>query len=133
MIKRWIAAIAMLCCASSLLHAQGDLGGSAVVIPTRSVWSGVYSAAQASRGEYAYTDDECGICHGEALEGDSGLPELAGGHFMMDWDGQSALDLVRHMHAMPIGDPDDIGIEYDLAINTFRRFFGTATKASFQT
>ena len=81
-----------------------------VIIPTRSVWSGVYSAAQASRGEYAYTNDECGICHGNELEGTSGIPELAGSHFMMDWDGQTALDLVGHMHAMPMSNPGDISI-----------------------
>src|ERR1700685_3975969 len=107
MIKRWIAAIAMLCCASGLLHAQVDDYG---IIPTRSVWSGVYSAAQASRGEYAYFDDECGRCHGEALDGDSGDPALVGSDFMTTWEGQSALDLVRQIHAVPIGDPNDIGI-----------------------
>jgi hypothetical protein len=110
MMKRWAVAIAMLCCASGLLHAQVDPGLNPGIIPTRSVWSGVYSAAQASRGEYAYSNDECGICHGNELEGTSGIPELAGSHFMMDWDGQSALDLARHMHATTMDSPGDIGI-----------------------
>jgi hypothetical protein len=63
-----------------------------------------------SRGEYAYSDDECGICHGEALDGDSGVTGLVGNDFMMDWDGQSALALVRHIHSMQISNRDDIGI-----------------------
>jgi hypothetical protein len=108
MIKRWIAAIAMLCCACGLLHAQVNPGSG--ILPVRSVWSGVYSAAQASRGEAAYTNDECGICHGNELEGTSGIPELAGPHFMADWDQQSVLDLVRHLHGDTMSPPDDIGI-----------------------
>jgi hypothetical protein len=111
MMKRWIIAILGLCCASTLPHAQGnDPERNFGIIPTRSVWSGVYSAAQASRGEYAYADDECGVCHGENLDGDSGITELAGADFMADWEGESVLELVRHMHSMPIGDRDDIGI-----------------------
>ena len=111
MMKCWIAAIAGLCCASGLLHAQAnDPESNFGIIPTRSVWSGVYSAAQASRGEYAYSDDECGICHGEALDGDSGVTALVGNRFMTDWDGQSALALVRHIHSMQISNRDDIGI-----------------------
>ena len=110
MINRWIAAIAMLCCASGLLHAQVNPGSGLGILPIRSVWSGVYSAAQASRGEVAYTNDECGICHGNELEGTSGIPELAGPHFMTDWDEQSVLDLVRHIHGSTMSPPDDISI-----------------------
>ena len=109
--KCWIVAIAGLCCASGLLHAQAnDPELNFGIIPTRSVWSGVYSAAQASRGEYAYSDYQCGICHGDALDGDSGIPALAGSDFMTDWDGQSVLALVRHIHSMQISNRDDIGI-----------------------
>ena len=119
MIRRWIAPIAMLCCASGLLHAQVDPGSTAGIIPTRSVWNGVYSAAQASRGEYDYTNDECGICHGNELEGSSGIPELAGSRFMEDWDRQSVLDLMRHMHATPMDSPGDIGMVESAELTAF--------------
>ena len=111
-IKYWITAIAGLCCTSGVLYAQVEPVWSDGIIPTLSVWSGVYSAAQARRGENAYQDDQCGDCHGQALEGDpdNGVPELAGSHFMVDWDGYSVLELVRHMHSMPIGNPGDVGI-----------------------
>ena len=109
MIKRWIVAIAGLCCASGLLHAQVDPEWNDGVIPTRSVWSGVYSAAQARRGEQDYLDDECGSCHDDA-GGASGDPELVGSRFLEDWDGQSALDLARHIHSSTMGNPGDIGI-----------------------
>lgn len=111
MSKYWIVAIAGLCCASGLLHAQGDdPAANFGIIPTRSVWSGVYSEAQAARGENFYKDDECGICHADDLSGDSGVTGLAGSDFMSDWDGKSVLELVRHIHSMPIGGSNDIGL-----------------------
>lgn len=111
MIKHGVVAIALLCCASGLLHAQvDDPELNFGIIPTRSVWSGVYSAAQAQRGEYWYKDDECGVCHGEALDGDSGVTGLVGSDFMTDWDGHSVLALVRHIHPQQISNRDDIGL-----------------------
>lgn len=107
--KRLIVAIAGLCCASGLLHAQvDDPSGNFGIVPTRSVWSGVYSAAQAERGEQAYLDDECGSCHDE-VGGASGVAELVGASFMADWDGQSVLKLARHIHASTMTSPGDIG------------------------
>jgi hypothetical protein len=99
-----------LCCASGLLHAQvDDPAANFGIIPTRSEWSGVYSAAQAERGEQAYLLDECGSCHDEA-GGASGVAVLVGTNFLEDWDGQSALDLARHIHSSTMGNPGDIGI-----------------------
>src|ERR1700761_748531 len=107
--RLWIAAIALLCCASGLLYAQDrelDYG----IVPTRSVWSGVYSAAQANRGAFDYRHDECWICHNEDLDSDSGVPALAGMQFMMDWDKQPVLDLVRQVHGGPMNSFDDIDL-----------------------
>lgn len=109
--KALALAVIALCCASPVLYAQvDDPTLNFGIIPTRSVWSGVYSAAQASRGEFDYRDDECGVCHAEDLSGDSGVTGLAGSDFMSDWDGRSLLTLVRHMHSMPIGGSRDIGL-----------------------
>jgi hypothetical protein len=107
MIKRSIAAIAMLFCACGLLHAQEDDYG---ITPTRSVWSGVYSVAQASRGEHSFFEDECDRCHGGELDGDSGYPALEGTDFMTTWNRQPLLDLVLQMHSAPMGGPDDISM-----------------------
>ena len=109
--KRWILAIAGLCCASGLLHAQvnNDPGANFGIVPSRSVWSGVYSPAQAARGEKAYLLDECGNCHDE-VGGASGVTQLVGAIFMADWDKQSALVLARHMHANTMSNPGDIRI-----------------------
>ncbi len=54
----------------------------------RSVWDGVYSAAQAARGKEAY-QKHCAGCHGNNLEG-LGLgngPALQGQRFVETWEG----------------------------------------------
>jgi cytochrome c553 len=58
----------------------------------RSVTEGVYSAAQAMRGQQAYKA-QCAECHGAALEGSSG-PPLVGELFASNWGGRSLADLV---------------------------------------
>ena len=108
--KRWIVAIAGLCCATGVLHAQvDDPGANFGITPTRSEWSGVYSAAQAERGQQAYWLDECGSCHDES-GGASGVAVLVGANFLEDWDGHSALELARHIHSSTMGQPGDISI-----------------------
>jgi cytochrome c553 len=43
----------------------------------RSVWDGVYTEAQAKRGEGEYVK-ACGICHGAKLQGSDTAPRLEG-------------------------------------------------------
>jgi mono/diheme cytochrome c family protein len=50
-----------------------------------SVWDGVYTPSQASRGEAAYRAD-CASCHGMKLEGKGQVPPLMGRDFTWDWD-----------------------------------------------
>ena len=50
-----------------------------------SVWDGVYTASQATRGEAAYRAD-CASCHGAKLEGKGQVPPLTGRDFTWDWD-----------------------------------------------
>src|SRR5437879_5089628 len=51
--------------------------------PVKTVLDGVFSEAQAKRGEAAYAAN-CGVCHGADLEGVS-APELKGTHFLERW------------------------------------------------
>ena len=39
---------------------------------------------------------------------DEGNPALAANSFMVEWDGQTMADLVRHIHAAPNDRPGDI-------------------------
>lgn len=66
---------------------------------------GVYSDAQASRGEGVYTK-ACASCHGAELEGVGQAPPLAGKEFESDWSGQPMSDLFERIHAtMPADAP----------------------------
>ena len=58
----------------------------------RSVTEGVYSAAQAARGQQIY-QAQCAECHGNALEGAIGTP-LVGESFLSNWSVRSLADLV---------------------------------------
>src|SRR6185436_6557188 len=59
---------------------------------SRSVTEGVYSAAQASRGQTLYKA-QCAGCHGNALEGTNG-PPLVGGDFLANWSAKPLAGLV---------------------------------------
>jgi mono/diheme cytochrome c family protein len=48
------------------------LAGAAAHAQSKSVWDGVYSAAQAKRGEGLYTQ-QCATCHGPDLKGKEDL------------------------------------------------------------
>lgn len=112
---RWFATIfagAALCAAPGLLHAQGTSVYSGGVVPTRSIWNGVYSAAQAARGLSDFGQFECGNCHRADLEGDpsEGVSPLKGDHFMVNWDSQSVSDFVRRIHINPGDQSSDMDI-----------------------
>lgn len=54
----------------------------------RSVWDGVFSAAQAARGQKAYVA-ECARCHGDTMAGIDDAPPLAKEIFLGAWDGKT--------------------------------------------
>jgi len=56
------------------------------------VWSGVYSEAQAYRGEKV-ADTVCLGCHGAGLEGGDSGPRLVGEHFLSAWNNRSVGEL----------------------------------------
>ena len=75
-------------------------------LATRSVWQGVYTAAQSERGRSVY-QQACGQCHGETLGGDIG-PTLSG-PFWSIWEGRSAADLYRSIRTtMPADAPESL-------------------------
>jgi len=57
----------------------------------RTVTEGVYSAAQAERGQEVYRS-QCNECHGNALQGGSG-PPLTGERFSSNWSGRPLLEI----------------------------------------
>src|SRR5262245_47402866 len=68
-------------------------GSAFVLLPqVRSPWEGVYSDAQARRGEAIYAE-RCATCHAPDLSGMDQAPELAGAEFLTAWDAQTLNDL----------------------------------------
>jgi mono/diheme cytochrome c family protein len=76
---------------------------------TTSVWQGVYTEEQATRGKARYFA-ACAACHGGPLQGDSDSPELAGTAFMKRWDDQPVAVLFAFATSkMPVGRPGNLG------------------------
>lgn len=74
----------------------------------RSVWDGVYSKEQATRGQAVYRE-ECAKCHSENLGGGEGSPALAGREFLKGWNGKTLGDLLeRIVKTMPADDPGNL-------------------------
>jgi mono/diheme cytochrome c family protein len=69
---------------------------------------GVYTDAQATRGEAVYTK-ACAGCHQADLSGDGQTPPLTGKDFNMDWIDQSLGDLFdRTRISMPADKPGSL-------------------------
>ncbi len=94
----------------------------------RSVWDGVYTDAQATRGERTY-GRSCEGCHGPDLTGDPvmEIPALTTDTFMTSWNGRSVKDMVETVsRSMPKDKPGSLGagayidvVSYLLQANTF--------------
>jgi cytochrome c len=96
-----VTAAAILAAGVVSLQAQGA---------GRSVWSGVFTSAQADRGKTLFMAN-CAKCHGETLAGDEAAPQLAGSQFLSNWNGESVADLVDRIHSsMPADDPGKLSV-----------------------
>lgn len=97
------------------------LGSAAVVLtqsPSRSVWDGVYTMEQASRGAPLYAAN-CALCHGPTLAGADG-PALAGVDFAGNWNGLTLGDLFERIRTtMPADDPARVGAQEKTDIVAF--------------
>ena len=72
------------------------------------VWDGVYTQAQATRGQAIYKE-KCQPCHAEMLGGSLMAPTLTGDDFMGDWVGKTVGALVKRTQAtMPADDPGSL-------------------------
>ena len=83
---------------------------------TRSVWDGVYTKAQATKGSRLYAQ-ECAACHGTSLTGGESAPPLAGGDFLSNWEGLTIGDLFERIRTtMPATRPGALNRETNAAI-----------------
>ena len=90
----------------ALATLTGLLALSAFATPRlneRSVWSGVYTTAQAERGRETF-EASCAACHRADLSGRGPIPALRGTSFTGERDGQSVGDLFEVIRStMPPG------------------------------
>jgi cytochrome c len=93
---------------------------------TRSVWDGVYTAAQAKSGEAIYRS-QCLTCHGAKLEGVDDAPSLADKSFVGGWNGLTVGALFEKTRTkMPRDEPGQLSrlqdvdvVAYILSANKF--------------
>src|SRR4051812_5361995 len=102
MISKLASAAAVLIAGASALAIGGGLRAQEAA-PT--VWSGVFTVAQADRGATAY-NQRCAACHGGQLGGTGEAPALASAEFLSNWNGLSVGDLFERIRTtMPFDAP----------------------------
>jgi len=107
-----LTSIAALVVASRLLSAQGAASGG-------TVWDGVFTDAQASRGEAAYSRS-CAACHKEDLLGSGTAPALAGEAFFRRWNESTVDEVVQTMKSsMPQDAPNSLDAQVYVDIVTY--------------
>jgi quinoprotein glucose dehydrogenase len=69
--------------------------------PFPTIWTGVYTKAQADRGQQTAAR-LCGRCHGAELNGSDKAPRLTGNQFFVRWENLRLFDVVAYIRgAMP--------------------------------
>jgi mono/diheme cytochrome c family protein len=85
------------------------LGAASAAQPSsQTIWNGVFSAAQARRGE-AIAGTRCATCHNADLAGGQDGPALVGADVLQAWSGTSAGDLFDRVRTtMPADAPQTL-------------------------
>jgi mono/diheme cytochrome c family protein len=113
MVKEAVAALSVLLLLGALVaDAQDDQGPS--------IWSGVFTAAQAKRGSDAY-QASCAGCHGSDLHAtDAEAVDLTGPAFRARWTGKTLGERFERIRdTMPLGNPNTLGDKTYLDILAF--------------
>ena len=96
--RHWIIALAAITAA----------GTASAQMASRSIWQGVYSTEQATRGAAVYAA-RCAACHGVSLNGTGEAPGLVGGEFVSHWDTLTVGDLFDRVRTtMPQNAPQTL-------------------------
>jgi mono/diheme cytochrome c family protein len=100
-----------LCACHSTLDAQQNAAPASAGQSAMSVWNGVYTHEQATRGEALYLT-ECAECHRPDLGGGDEAPALAGSTFMFNWHGLTLGDLLERIRvSMPQANPGRVSLQ----------------------
>jgi mono/diheme cytochrome c family protein len=94
--------------AAAAAVAWGIVASTAAQTPSVTIWDGVFSEAQASRGQRAY-GESCGSCHAEDLLGTSNAPPLVGEPFLGRFNRSTLDDVVQTIaRTMPQEAPNSL-------------------------
>ena len=89
------------------------------VVPSKSVWDGIYSKEQAERGKRSY-NSLCARCHGETLLGNDAAKPLVGKEFLERWEGKSVGEMVELTRTnMPSDGPGKLTRKQSTDITTY--------------
>ncbi len=101
--------------ASGILIAAGVVAAGQGGSP-RSVWDGVYTEAQAVRGEKVAAE-HCARCHGQTLTGAEAAPALVGDLFNANWEGVPLGDLLERIRvSMPQDMPGSLSRQQNVDV-----------------
>jgi mono/diheme cytochrome c family protein len=90
----------------------------------KSQWDGVYTEAQAKRGEGLYSQ-YCASCHGPDLAGGEMAPGLTGGEFSSNWNDLSLGELFDRIRiSMPQNAPGSLSRQQNADILSYLLFKG---------
>jgi mono/diheme cytochrome c family protein len=93
--------------------------GSVAAQAEKSQWDGVFTEAQAKRGQPLYAQ-YCSTCHGPDLAGGEMAPGLVGGEFSANWNDLSLGDLFERMRvSMPQDAPGSLSRQQNADILSF--------------
>src|SRR5690348_8729660 len=84
--------LVVACCTIVARTANAGAGSPAPQGSDATVWSGVFTAAQAERGSAVYAS-ECANCHASNLSGNESVPPLVGDEFVAAYDAKPVQEL----------------------------------------
>ncbi len=85
---------------------------------SRHVWQGIFSGAQAARGQTLYAE-HCSECHGGNLQGLEMAPALRGLNFNANWNRQTLDTMLNKMLTMPPTEPNSLTTQAYLDLLAF--------------
>jgi S-disulfanyl-L-cysteine oxidoreductase SoxD len=100
--------VAILALAGTMVFGTLSARSTVAAQGAKSQWDGVYTEAQAKRGEGLYAQ-YCASCHGPDLAGGEMAPGLTGGEFTSNWNDLSLGDLYERIRiSMPQSAPGSL-------------------------
>ena len=107
-----VSSVMALFSAIFVAYAGGVVASAQNASTGKTVWDGVYSAAQATRGKKLYMQS-CGECHMDNLQGDSAdIPSLVGPDFMLQWADLTVDELLQRIRTtMPQDSPSSLSAQ----------------------